>query len=53
MIAATCCTKQEANNFGDWMNTLDPNLTFTYKWSGKKIKFLDIIEDGQACETHK
>ena len=50
MIAATCCTGQEAKDFVDWLNTLDQNLTFTYEWSDKKINFLDVtlvIEDGK------
>ena len=50
MIAATCCTGQEAKDFVDWLNTLDQNLTFTYEWSDEKINFLDItlvIEDGK------
>ena len=50
MIAATCCTRQQANDFVDWLNTLDPNLTFTHEWSDEKINFLDVtlvIEDGK------
>ena len=55
MIAATCCTEQEAKQFVEWLNTLDPNLTFTYEWSDKKINFLDVtlvIEDGKL-ETNR
>ena len=50
MIAVTCCTRQEAKEFVDWLNTLDPNLAFTFEWSDEKINFLDVtlvMEDGK------
>ena len=50
MIAATCCTSQEANNFVNWLNTLNPNLRFTSDFSHEKINYLDVtlvVEDGK------
>ena len=50
MIAATNCTGEEARQFVDWMNTLNPNLKFTMEWSDEKINYLDVtlvIEDGK------
>ena len=50
MIAATNCTEQEAAQFVQWMNTLRPELNFTYQWSNKEITFLDVtlvMEDGR------
>ncbi len=50
MIAATQCTREESAQFVTWLNTLRPELGFTYEWSDKQITFLDvtmIVEDGR------
>ena len=50
MIAATSCTKQEASEFVDWLNTLNPNLNFTFEWSDESINYLDVtlvMQDGK------
>ena len=50
MIAATNCTGDEARQFVDWMNTLNPNLKSTMEWSSEKINCLDVtlvMEDGK------
>ena len=50
MIAATSCTKEQAHNFVEWLNTLDPSLDFTFEWSDEKINYLDVtlvMEDGK------
>ena len=60
MIAATNCTQQEANNFVDWLNTLNPSLNFTFEWSNESINYLDVtlvMKDGKLetdrHETHE
>ena len=42
MLALTIGTEAEAEEFVKWLNTLRPELKFTYKWSNKEITFLDV-----------
>ena len=41
-LAAFLGTKDQAELFVSWLNTLWPGLTFTYEWSDKSIKFLNV-----------
>ena len=50
MIAATSCSKEQAEEFVDWLNTLNPSLKFTHEWSDKRINYLDVtlvMQDGK------
>ena len=50
MMGFTNCTEAEAAQFVIWLNTLHPNLGFTFEFSHEKITFLDVtlvVEDGQ------
>ena len=55
MIAAMEGTEDDAREFVEWMNTLNPSLSFTYEWSNKEITFLDtrlVIQD-RRLETDR
>ena len=41
-LAAFLGTKDEANEFVTWLNTLWPGLQFTFEWSDQSIKFLNV-----------
>jgi hypothetical protein len=50
MIAAIEGNEENAKEFVDWLNTLDPGLKFTYEWSDQEITFLDtklLVQDGR------
>ena len=50
MFAAVEGTEQQSEQFGDWLNSLWPGLSFTFDWSNKEITFLDVrilMEDGK------
>ena len=50
MMGLTNCTETEAARFVSWLNTLHPNLGFTFEFSHDKITFLDVtivVENGQ------
>ena len=55
MIAATCCSKEQAQEFVEWLNTLNPNLKFTFEWSDEKISYLDVtlVMEGGKLETDR
>ena len=42
IIAAMKGTKEDAQRFVDWMNTLWPELEFTFEWSDKELTYLDV-----------
>ena len=42
IIAAMKGTKEDAQRFVDWMNTLWPKLEFTFEWSDKELTYLDV-----------
>ena len=41
-LAAFLGNQQQAVDFVDWLNTLWPGLKFTFEWSNKSIKFLNV-----------
>ena len=41
-LAAFLGTKDQAVEFVNWLNTLWPGLTFTFEWSDRSIKFLNV-----------
>ena len=50
MMGFTNCTGVQAAQFVEWLNTLHPNLGFTFEFSHEKITFLDVtllVENGQ------
>ena len=50
MMGFTNCTEAEAATFVNWLNTLHPNLGFTFEFSHERITFLDVtivVENGQ------
>jgi hypothetical protein len=55
MIAATNCSKQQAQEFVEWLNTLNPNLKFTFEWSDESISYLDVklVMEGGKLEPDR
>ena len=41
-LAAFLGTREQAELFVSWLNTLWPGLIFTYEWSDQSIKFLNV-----------
>ena len=50
IIAAMQGTREEAEMFANWMNTLWPGIEFTFEWSDTELTYLDvnlIMTDGR------
>ena len=53
-LAAFTGNRKQAEEFVSWLNTLWPGLHFTYEWSNKTIKFLnvEILITPEGLETN-
>ena len=56
IIAAMIGTKEDAQGFVEWMNTLWPGIEFTFEWSDKELTYLDVTltisEDRLETDRH-
>ena len=42
MIAATNCSQQQAQQFVNWLKTLNLSLQFTFEWSDERLSYMNL-----------